>query len=59
MRAGYKINPHFETKPTILDAPLLQISATEIRILIKEGKSIRYMVPEKVREEIEQNRYYK
>ena len=26
---------------------------------IKEGKSIRYMVPEKVREEIEKGHYYK
>jgi nicotinate-nucleotide adenylyltransferase len=59
IRAGYTINPHFGTQPIILDAPLLQISATEIRTLVKQGKSIRYMVPEKVREEIEQTRYYK
>ena len=38
---------------------LLQISATQIRAIIKEGKSIRYMVPEKVREEIEKGSYYK
>jgi nicotinate-nucleotide adenylyltransferase len=43
---------------TALNAPLLQISASYIRNLIKEGKSIRYLVPEKVKEEIEQNRYY-
>lgn len=44
---------------TILKAPLLEISSTYIRKTIKEGKSIRYLVPEKVRTEIEQNGYYK
>ena len=43
----------------ILKAPLLDISATAIRKNIKEGKSIRYMLPEKVREEIEKSRYYR
>jgi nicotinate-nucleotide adenylyltransferase len=43
----------------ILDAPLLSISSTEIRELIKSKKSIRYLVPDKVREEIEKNNYYK
>jgi len=42
----------------LMDAPLLPISATHIRNNIREGKSIRYLVPEKVREEIERNRYY-
>ncbi len=43
----------------IMEAPLLQISATHIRENIKQGKSIRYLVPEAVREEIEKNGYYK
>ncbi len=42
-----------------LDAPLLPISSTDIRKNIKEGKSIRYWVPESVREEIERNGYYR
>jgi nicotinate-nucleotide adenylyltransferase len=58
-RPGFDISNHVNAKLTIVDAPLLQISATEIRSLIKEGKSIRYMVPDKVREEIEKGRYYK
>jgi nicotinate-nucleotide adenylyltransferase len=41
-----------------LNAPLLPISSTEIRKDIKEGRSIRYLVPENVRAEIERNRYY-
>ena len=42
----------------VLNAPLLPISSTEIRKDIKEGKSIRYLLPETVRTEIERNRYY-
>jgi len=44
---------------TFLKAHLLEISGTYIRKNIREGKSIRYLVPEKVRTEIEQNGYYK
>ena len=58
-RPGFDINNHVNAKLTIVDAPLLQISATQIQIFIKEGKSIRYMVPDKVRDEIEKGGYYK
>jgi nicotinate-nucleotide adenylyltransferase len=58
--------PDFDTIPehpgasiTVLAAPLLQISATHIRNNIRDGKSIRYLVPDKVMLEIEQNSYYK
>ena len=58
------LRPGFEVKTTtanvkILKAPLLEISSTEIRETIKAGKSIRYLVPEKVQEEIDRNGYYK
>ena len=46
-------------KIIVLDAPLLPISATHIRKNIQEGRSIRYLVPDAVREEIERNGYYK
>ena len=39
-------------------SPVLQISATHIRDTLKEGKSIRYLVPDVVKEEIERNHYY-
>jgi nicotinate-nucleotide adenylyltransferase len=67
LRKNYKIivylRPGFEVQPstpdiTILNAPLLEISATYIRNNIRENKSIRYLIPENVREEIERNRYY-
>lgn len=57
--------PGFEIKdlPTgnifILYAPLIQVSSTDIRGLLRQGKSIRYLVPEEVREEIETRRFYK
>lgn len=40
-------------------APLLEISATHIRELIQSGKSIRYLVPDAVCDEIETAGYYK
>lgn len=40
-------------------APLLEISATHIRELIQSGKSIRYLVPDTVCDEIETAGYYK
>ena len=43
----------------VLKAPLLEISSTDIRNMIKAGKSVKYLVTEKVLEEIEKNGYYK
>ena len=58
IRPGFtKIENHPNAQ--ILNAPLLDISSTQIRNLVKEEKSIRYLVPEKVRLEIENNGYYK
>jgi nicotinate-nucleotide adenylyltransferase len=60
-RPGHEALPDYpEAKKIILvDAPLLPVSATDIRKKIKAGKSIRYLVPESVREEIERNGYYR
>lgn len=41
------------------DAPLLDISSTYIRASIKEGKSIRYLVPDTVFEYLEGSNLYK
>jgi nicotinate-nucleotide adenylyltransferase len=56
--------PGFEVTNTlqnveIISAPLLQISATAIRNNIKEGRSVRYLIPDNAREEIERSGYYK
>jgi nicotinate-nucleotide adenylyltransferase len=59
LRPGFDVTNHVNAKLHIVDAPLLQLSATQIRQYIKEGKSVRYLVPENVREEIEGGGYYK
>lgn len=50
------------TKPAghimICAPPLLDISATRIRVLVSEGRSIRFLVPDKVIELIERTRCY-
>ena len=43
----------------VVDAPQFELSSTDIRKHISAGQSIRYMVPERVREEILQNGYYR
>jgi nicotinate-nucleotide adenylyltransferase len=58
-RAGFEMDNKINARVHLLDAPLLQISATHLRKLVKDGKSIRYMVPDKVWEEIQKGRYYK
>lgn len=57
-RPGFFIEKTLE-KIIILDAPLLEISSTQIRKNIKEKKSIRYLVTDAVLEEIELKNYYK
>jgi nicotinate-nucleotide adenylyltransferase len=46
-------------KVTRIEAPEMDISATLIRKLVKSGKSIKYLVPEEVRELIEAKNFYK
>ena len=58
-RDGHEINKFWGNEPVILNAPLIQVSATQIRDHIKNNKSIRYLVPEIVREEIETRKFYK
>ncbi len=41
-----------------IDAPLLDVSATFIRNGIREGKSIKYLVPERVEEMILRKKFY-
>lgn len=43
---------------TLIEAPLMEISSSMIRKLIKEKKSIRYWVPDKVFEEIDRCSMY-
>jgi nicotinate-nucleotide adenylyltransferase len=58
-RSEYEANKIQYYNTIIVDAPKIEISSTMIRKLIKERKSIRYLVPDSVKEEIEINNYYK
>lgn len=58
-RPGFVIKNNLKAKTQIIEIPLLQISATQIRQLVAEKKSIRYLVPDKVMEEIEKGGYYR
>ena len=58
LRPGFEIAEH-EKNIIILNAPLIEISSTRIRELLKAGKSIRYLVPDIVKEEIDKNSYYR
>jgi nicotinate-nucleotide adenylyltransferase len=59
LRPGFESVDTLGANVTILNAPLLNISATGIRENIKDQKTIRYLVPENVRKEIEDHHYYK
>lgn len=58
-RPQFAVENTIGAEVTVLDAPLLEISATYIRASIQAGKSIRYLVPEPVEEEIEKSGFYK
>ncbi len=58
-RPGFAVKKEGVKHLTIVNAPLLEISATHIRELIQAGKSIRYLVPDVVCDEIEKAGYYK
>lgn len=44
---------------TIYEAPLMHLSATYIRRCLQEGKSIRYLVPDAVAEELDRSGLYR
>ena len=58
-RPGFEVVNNHNADIIMVEAPLLEISSTHIRELIRKGKSIRYLVPDSVKEEIESNNYYK
>lgn len=59
LRPGFEVKETHGAKLTIMEAPLLQISATYIRNQIKEGKSIRYLTPAPVANYIEESNLYR
>jgi len=59
-RRGFINEGEWKQHPGVIffDTPLLKISSTLIRTMNEDKKSIRYLVPEKVREFIQKKRLY-
>jgi nicotinate-nucleotide adenylyltransferase len=58
-RPGFDVINTIDAEITVIDAPMLDISSTKIREMIRASIPIRYLVPDKVAAEIEANRYYR
>lgn len=43
----------------MVNAPIINISASYVRELLRKGQSVRYFVPDRVYEEIEKKHLYK
>ena len=59
IRPNFSIKENLRDNVEILNAPLLNISATLIRETIKQNRSIQYLVHDAVCDEIERTGYYK
>ena len=58
-RPGFYIEKTHDVTIHIMDAPLLEISSTHIRELIRQKRSIRFLVTDVVKEEIDNAGYYR
>ena len=58
-RPGFPLEKTHAAQLQLMDAPLLEISATHIRETVQKGKSIKYLVPDAVKDEIEKCGFYK
>lgn len=58
-RPGFEVDTQKFPQLKIFQAPHLDISATYIRKQIQEGNSIKYLVPDEVKDYIESNHYFK
>jgi nicotinate (nicotinamide) nucleotide adenylyltransferase len=58
-RPGFDIINKLNASIVVMEAPLLSISATYIRKLVEQGKSIKYLVPPAVEEEITSYGHFK
>lgn len=53
------LRENFGTKINLIKTPLYEISSTDLRERIHEGKSLRYLIPKKVLDYIEESGFYK
>ena len=57
-RPGFTVQNIEGAKLLVMNAPLLEISASFIRAQLKAGKSVRYLLPDAVWKYVTENRYY-
>ena len=58
-RKGFPRKNSQSSNINYIDAPLLEISSTRIRDMIVKQRSIRFLLPDIAKEEIENNHYYR
>ena len=60
-RLGYKVDIPNELKDrvTLIDAPVIELSSTQIRERLAKGQSVRYYVPDQVLDYIERKHLYR
>lgn len=58
-RLGFDYSDRDNSNVTYLNSPIIEISATEIRKKIKNRKSVKFLMPEKVIQEIELSGLYR
>lgn len=60
-RLGYEVNIPDELKDrvTLVDAPIIEISSTQVRERLSQGLSVRYYVPDEVLGYIERKQLYR
>jgi nicotinate-nucleotide adenylyltransferase len=58
-RPGFDVDNKLNARITVMNAPLLEISSTHIRGLLKAGKSIKYLVPSSIEDELLSNSFFR
>ncbi len=62
LRPGYEVSGDYATHPRVIlhrDAPQMNVSSSYVRDRLAAGQSVRYLLPEAVRQEVERQGLYR